>query len=83
MGKKVKQGTTRNNITRYIRDLKSRQEEVPLVGEFIDLAKCEPLHLKNNVCKEMFMKLLSVVISQACIPNSIKYFKEVLVRDQL
>ena len=32
MGKKVKQGTTRNNITRYIRDLKSRQEQVPLVG---------------------------------------------------
>lgn len=41
--------TKRNKLTQYISTvLKSRQEEKPLVGAYVSLAKCEPLHLKNN-----------------------------------
>ena len=36
---------------------KSRQEEVPFVKHYISVAKYEPLHLKNNICKEMFIRI--------------------------
>lgn len=53
--------TKRTKVTTYIsKTLNSRQEEVPLVGEFIDCAKAEILHLKNNCAKEMFIKLLKI-----------------------
>ena len=43
--------------------------------KYIDKAKAEPLHLKNNVCKEMFMKIWDVVISVAQVNTNIKQFK--------
>ena len=44
-------------LTSYISTvLKSRQEEAPLVRHYIDIAKCKPLHLKNNVYKELFIR---------------------------
>ena len=56
--------TKRSNLTSYIsKTLNSRQEFVPLVGDYIDSAKAEPLHIKNNVTKELFMKLFRIVIS--------------------
>ena len=59
---KVSHATKRQKITSFIsKTLKSRQEEIPLVKHFIDNAKCEPLHLKNNVCKELFVKLWKVL----------------------
>ena len=33
------------------------QEEVPLVKHYISVAKCEPLYLKNNIYKELFIKI--------------------------
>ena len=43
--------TKRNKITSFISDQKSRQEFVPLIGQFIDRAHIEPLHPKNNACQ--------------------------------
>ena len=60
---KLAKSTQRNHFTNFIRDLKSRQEDVPPIDKFIDRAKCEPLHLKNNVVKELFMKILLVVFA--------------------
>jgi hypothetical protein len=40
-----------------------------LVGEYIDSAKTEPLHLKNNVTKELFMKLFRIVVSGSDLKN--------------
>ena len=58
--------TQRSNLTSYIsKTLKSRQEEVPIIGQYIECAKCEPLYLKNNVVKEMFVKLLKIAVSQS------------------
>ena len=63
--KNVKPSTLRTNITTFISNvLHSRQEEIPLLEQYIDLARCEPLHLKNNVVKELFMKVLRVVLAQ-------------------
>ena len=51
------EATIQQILTSYISTvLKSRQEEAPLVRHYIDIAKCEPLHLKNNVCKELFIR---------------------------
>ena len=62
--------TKRSNLTTYISNtLKSRQEFIPLVGEYIGIAKSEPLHLKNNVTKELFMKLFRIVISNSNLKN--------------
>ena len=51
-GNKLAVSTKRSKITTYIsKELKCRQEEEPLVNEHINVAKSEPLHLKNNVVK--------------------------------
>ena len=69
--------TARTHITSFIsKELKSRQEEIPLVGKFIDCANCEPLHMKNNTVKEMFMKVLNAVLTRANISSDIKRYKE-------
>ena len=52
--------TKRTNLTSYMAKIGTRQEFVPLLSTYVDQAKAEPLHLKNNVCKEMFVKLLKV-----------------------
>lgn len=40
------------------KDLKGRQEFHPFVDKYIDCAKVEPLHLKNNTIKERPMSYL-------------------------
>ena len=69
--------TQRTNLTKYIAsELKSRQEEVPLFEHYIDLSKCEPLHMKNNVVKELFMKILKIVLVQSTFPSNLKSFSD-------
>jgi len=50
----------RSKVTSYIASLHSRQEYKPLLGVYIENAKAEPLHMKNNVIKEQFMKLFKI-----------------------
>lgn len=68
--------TQRNHLTNYIRGMKSRQEDIPLMGEYIERAKSEPLHLKNNIVKELFLKILLVVIAHSDLKN-VKTFNEI------
>ena len=64
--------TQRSKLTAYIKDtLKSRQELPPVIDHFIDRAKSEPLHLKNNIVKEVFIKLLRVTISQILVMSKV------------
>ena len=65
-----------SHVTTFIKFLKSRQEFVPLVGKYIDKALAEPLHLKNNVCKEMFMKLWNIV-NKVANTKQYKLFKNI------
>ena len=61
----MSKSTVRNKITGYIATtLKSRQEFKPLIGTYIDRAKAEPLHLKNNTVKEQFIKLLKIAMAK-------------------
>lgn len=46
--KKIEKKTKRSKVTEFISCQKSRQEFPPLIGEFINNAHVEPLHLKNN-----------------------------------
>ena len=69
--------TQRSNLTLYMSQvLESRQEEKPLVGEYINRAKCEPLHLKNNCVKELFMKVFKICLSQSNLQKC-KTYKEI------
>ena len=75
--KKCSPGTIHGKILTYIsHELKSRQYKYPPVEEFIDLAKVEPLYLKNNVVKERFMILFKLCVSQ-CHFGSAKSFKDI------
>ena len=45
-------------LTSFIsKELRSRQEEYPLVDSYVDRAKAEPLHLKNNTVKKCFIQI--------------------------
>ena len=56
--------------------MKSRQEEISLVGKYIGNAYCEPLHLKNNVVKEMFLKAMNITLSETIFPRILKSFHD-------
>ena len=64
--------TKRHYFTAYMKSIKSRQEFVPLIGQYVDKAMCEPLHLKNNVVKEVFVKLVFVSLLNPLV-NCKKY----------
>ena len=66
----------RNPITTYICSQCSRQEFVPPVGEYIDKACSECVHLKNNFVKEQFTKVLNVAKRETIVPRSTTLFKE-------
>ena len=73
----TKKETQRSNLTSYIGQvLHSRQETVPLVGNYIGRAKAEPLHLKNNVVKELFLKMLQICTINSNMKNA-KAFKDI------
>ena len=65
------------NLTSFIgKSLKSRQEEIALVGKYIDKAYCEPLHLKKNVVREMFLKVMNKTLRETILPKTLKNFHE-------
>ena len=77
--KKNTRSTRRLKLTAYIStNFKGRQEEVPLLGKYLDLARCEPLHLKNHTVKEMFIKYWKLFyLKQIYISKEIILIKEI------
>ena len=65
----LKPATKREKVTSFISQQKSRQEFLPLVGKFIDRAKAEPLHLKNNAWQQWNMSVLNYALSKSNIDN--------------
>ena len=64
--------TKHNQLTSCISNqLKNRQMKFPLIGKFVDCAKAEPFHLKNNTVEERFMHLFKISMSQ----SNLKQFK--------
>lgn len=74
--KSVSDKTKRTKVTEFIAKRKSRQEFVPLIGELIDKAHVEPLHLKNNAWQYFFKSLLKESIAKSNV-YSCKSFSEV------
>lgn len=66
-------------MTSFIASKKSRQEFLPLVGKYIDLAHVEPLHLKNNAWQHYFKGVLKEAISKSKLPDTCKTFADVPV----
>ena len=48
----------------------------PLIGKFVDCAKAEPFHLKNNTVEERFMHLFKISMSQSTL-KQFKSFNEI------
>ena len=48
---------------------------------YIDKAKCEPLDLKHNTVKELFLEVLKLVLSLANIPTTAKKYKDLPVNN--
>ena len=65
----LKSSTEREKITCSISQQKSRQEFPPLVGNFIDKAKAEPLHLKNNAWHQWNSSVLKYALSHTDVRN--------------
>ena len=74
--KNVSEKTKRSNVTAFIAKQKSRKEFIPLVGEMIDKAHVDPLHLKNNACALAHRYLLKLAVSSSNL-SSISSFKQV------
>lgn len=73
----VKEVTKRSKITTFIAQKCSRQEFVPLMGEIIDKAHVEPLHLKNNACALAHRYLLHHVIKNSNLSDLVSSFSRV------
>ena len=67
--------TKRNHLTTYIAGCGSRQEDFPVVGKYIDHAKFEPLHGKNNTVKELFIKCMKIATTNSSF-GKIKEFSK-------
>ena len=65
----LKPSTKREKITSFTSQQKSRQEFPPLVGDFIDKAKAEPLHLKNNAWQQWNFFVLKYALSRTDVRN--------------
>ena len=65
------ESTKKQKVNEFIRSLQSRQYEEPLVKHFVDVMKSDPLYLKNNVCKDLFLKVWNTIYKS--FPNLPKY----------
>ena len=71
--------TKHKKLLAYIgKELKSRQLCLPLIEHYIDVAKAEPLHLKNTI-KKRFMILFKIAIGQMVSSSNIKCFSDLSV----
>ena len=69
--------TKRSKVTYFIAQKKSREEFEPPLGNIIDKAHVESLHLKNNACALAHWYLLLEVFEISNLPDSIKLFSQV------
>jgi hypothetical protein len=75
--KKITEQTKRSKVTEYIASQHSRQEFLPLVGQLIDKAHVEPLHLKNNAWQYFFKALLQEALGKSKLKPSHKTFSDI------
>ena len=72
--------STKHKLLAYIgKELKSRQLCLPLIEHYTDVAKAEPLHLKNNTIKEPFIILFKIAIGQMVSSSNVNFFSDLSV----
>ncbi len=69
--------TSGKKVTSFIAKQKSRQEFLPSVGDTIDKAHIEPLHLKNNARALAHHPLLKLGLSWSNLSSSVSSFSQV------
>ena len=69
--------TKRSRLTTFIAKNKSRQEFEPCLGNIIDRAHVEPLHLKNKACALVHRYLLAKVLPISNLSDSVKLYSQV------
>ena len=74
---KVSATTKQTKITSFIAEHQSREEFVPIIGELIDRAHVDPLHLKNNACALAHRYILHIALAMANLPSSVNCFSQV------
>lgn len=63
--------TKRSKVTTFIASTKSRQEFEPLIGNFIERAHVDPLHLKNNACQHVHKMMLHEAIQKSSLRGNV------------
>jgi hypothetical protein len=77
MSKNTKPATKRAAVMHLIsKTQKSRQEFVPRVEHFIDAAKCEPLHLKNNTVRDLFARMMGIILENCHCDDNVKVYAQ-------
>ena len=64
--------TKRSKVTSCFAEQKSKQEFVPIIGELIDLAHVDAIHLKNNACALAFRRFYTTVLKERS-PNVLSF----------
>lgn len=62
--------TKRNKLLDHIRNQKSRQEYLPILGKLVDAIYAEPLHNANNAWQQLNVLILEHAIAKSNIPKS-------------
>ena len=77
---KLSDSSKHKKLLAYIgKELKSWQLRLPLIEHYINVAKTEPFHLKNNTIKEQFMILFNIAIGKMVSSSNIKCFSDLSV----
>ena len=77
---KLSDSKKHKKLLAYIgKELKSRQLCLPLIEHYTDVAKAEPLHLKNNTIKEPFIILFKIAIGQMVSSSNVNFFSDLSV----
>ena len=66
---RLKPATLRNKVTTFIAQKSSRTEFLPLLGQVIDRAKVEPLHLKNNAWQQWHAIILKYAVARTNVSS--------------
>ena len=73
---KLAASTKRNKVLTLIRNEKSRQERVPILGKLVDNGLAEPLHNTNNAWQYFNKQLMTLILDASSIPKNTKDINE-------
>lgn len=72
--------SARTKVTKYIAELKSRQEYEPPIGKVIEKALIDPLHVKNNAWEKVNRLIVTEVVNSSKATKT-KKLSELAVND--